>query len=651
MTYATRANESGAEPWSWVEIEVDRCVLTWGILPCPASTGTKCLNSWETCPAVARPEFDPQPFWIRFCEPRLNIPLNFVFDDAGLPFFLPFLSRVTHSPARLDPGRSMGVRAEAQFDLRDAPHHDIGLDKYRAERGFDAMDRGLFLQRLRARWPWMVGKRARWYEGYLPERETLVSGTIRVGAEGFVWVEGEVETGGTVDVSGDIQLGEATTPAGATLLDFQRRDYVIEAWDGPGSDARVRIKAKDPLKLADDQRAQDPLPTSGVLAFDLAEETDPVTLQVSISSLAEAQKYPLDPGYFFINGEGFTYSYWLYFENDGAPFMWFYDIERVLPGNYVTERTSHDAGDAVQAGSYRTGRAVDIIRDLLTERVPEFRAEWVDHAAWVEEYDTWLGGFEIARMIAEPEGVRKLIDEIITQTLTFSIWFDEEANLVKYRPIRPTDTGEVVATLSDSKSILSGSFRMKEKPDDLVNEIVLLYGQRDPTEKKDETSNYARGYVAIDGDSQSANEVGGRRSERIFARWLGYGSDSRAAQVANRTLDSRTRLPITLEFDLLAKDKLFPAEFADLTTMYLVDALGTTRPDVRIQITRAVYGEEAFSYEAREDFFKGRFRRIAPGSLDGLHWLAATETQRDRYAFASNADGLMADGEPGTQLL
>lgn len=609
MTFAAEAVASGREPFEWIEIEIDRCTLTYGLSPCPAaavSGDAKCFNSWETCPQVAREAFTPASYWIRLCEARENIPINFTFDDDGLPFFLPFLNRTRHSPIEVDQGKSLGVRAQLRADLNDAPHHDIGLDKYVNERSFKAIDRGLFLQNLKARWPYFSGRKLRWYRGYLSDAPTTA--------------------------------------------DFQRRDYVIERFDGPDANGAVAITAKDPLKLLDDDRAQYPAPTTGVLSFEVAEEDEPTTLRISVSGAEDYGQYPSALNYVAINGEVIRYTSATSGEDSDGHFVLLAGVTReTLPIGYETERRSHDAGDTVQLCAHLSGRVVDIVQTLMLS-VDGFDPAWIPFSEWDAEYETWLGGFTIERLIVEPEGVRSIIDEIVEQTMTWGFWFCERCNDIKYRAIRPADIDEAVPLLSDGANLIEGQFRLREQPDETVNEIQVLFGQRDPAKKRDELDNYARGVVAVDVENQSENELGARRTERIFARWHRSTANARVQQFAGRMLNAKARIPVEITFQVTDKDALDVSDFADLSTIYLrsIISFSTTK---RVQITRVTRGSGTLTMEAREDFFKGRFARIAPASPAPLLWGDATTDQRNRYVFIANAAGLMSDGSQGTQLL
>ena len=387
------------------------------------------------------------------------------------------------------------------------------------------------------------------------------------------------------------------------------------------------------------------MPTSAVLAADLAEEDDPVFVDVVTT---DGSQFPSNGGYFFINGEGFTYTAL----SSAIPDNTFRlsGLTRELPDGYTTERKSHEAGDSVQVASYRRGSPVEVVRDLLLDRVPGFRPEWIDFAAWQAEYETWLGGLTIRRMIHEPEGVHKLINEIVEQTLTWGFWWNEATGLVEYRALRPVDITDTIIAVNDDQHLVEGSVERRDDPDALVNEVQVLYGQRDPTKRRDEAENYRRGQVDIDVDSQSPVGDNVRRVERIYARWHGLENQSRVQQLVKRTLNSKATVPVRIEFDMALKDRPQLADFLDMTSVWVVNEFGLPRP-IRLRVVRTTMRDDTIRYEAREDFFRTRFARWAPAGLAGLKWVDATTEQRERYLFWAAADGTHNGGSPGSAWL
>jgi hypothetical protein len=614
MSWDTERARAGKRPFQYVEIELDRCSLTYGETPCAAALGVtgddKCFNGWETC--QDEDAFDPASYFIRFAEANAEAPRIFDFApgspaDEGLDVFLPFLRGVSHSPGLPDPGESLGIRAQVTVDLQDAPHHDIGIDKYIAERGYDAYLQGTFFRKLRARFPHYIGRLLRWYQGY-------------------------IVPGGTT-----------------TLEDFRVREYIIERVDGPDAGGRIRIVAKDVMKLLDDERAVAPRKSTGTLNEVLSSGVAEANINVLTTDGTEYDLPVGDAiGYVRIGGEVISYT--------GVTVL---DATQVRltgctrnnpPGDYETSDEAHAVGDAVQVCRYLSGTVPEVVNTLMTE-YGDVDAAYIPFSEWDAEADTWLAGDDISRLITEPEGVRSLVNEIIGQTLVWGFWVDEIDQEIKFRALRPADVGDEVQEVNDDAHIVAGSVRVADDPDSIINEVQVVYGQLDPTKQKEEMQNYRGGAVALDADSQSVNETGQRRMKRIFARWHPTANAAVVARFAERTLSSKLKNLTTVEFQLERKDEsVRTANFCDLTTIYITDEFGVPRT-MRVQVMRSTMNGERMTYRAREDFFKviSAFGRWAPEELDGVSITdtGVTDEQRERYMAWCQDDGTFTDASEG----
>lgn len=210
-----------------VEIDMDRCTLTYGVLPCTASGLPKCHNTFATCKAKAA--FASAPFTLRFCEARAGLPV-------GLGA-IPILESVSQITATVniagsdDSMSALGRTATTTVQLRNIPHSDIGLDPYRDSRGGPLT--GTLLGYLKAVWPHYTGR------------------ALRV-------LEGRIE-------------------AGAFVVE-QTRHATLSDWVGPDDTGRVVLKAKDPMSALDDDRAVLPPPSPGVLPADMTDSAMTLTL-------------------------------------------------------------------------------------------------------------------------------------------------------------------------------------------------------------------------------------------------------------------------------------------------------------------------------------------------------------------------------------
>lgn len=600
MAYDDLKAEAGRRPFNIITERLEKCALKFGDTndagTCTA-TGEACHQGWATCKAPDA--YVAEEFAVSYCDAVADMPS----DQGFLPFIVP--GSIKPKPGTPDPTNSLGERGKLAYKLLDAPHDDVGIDPYVAQRAYDPLDRGTYWPRFRQRFPYYMGRIVDWYSGYLDD-------------EGFSWDN------------------------------FKKRTYVIEKRAGWGR-GDISTTAKDPLKLADNERSQFPQTSRGELAIAIAEGANPTAIEIVT---ADSTEYNLEDFETFsavrIGDEVFKYT-GVTVITDGVRLT---GCTTTLDDGYSTETEAHDVGDEVQKCIwYRDMRAVEIVKIIL-ERGASVPSAFIPYTDWEALYDTWLPSLRLTRLVTEPEGARGQIDEIIPQSMTWAFWWDEVDQQIKYDVVRPVDVGEAVQTLTDDDNLVSDSVDPKDEPDELVNETYYAFGQRDPTEDEDESGNYRKGWSDINGDSQSAREIGERRSKTIWCRWHPVNNQAQISRISKRVLAVRAKIPFRIDFQVDRKDDAARSgQFMELTTAKLPDATGAPRVGVRVRVLKAEQDGDTVSYTAREDFFRGRFGRAAPSSLSGLLYADASQDHRERYAFVADSTGKLSDGTDGYQLL
>lgn len=211
---------------TFVEIDVDRCSLSYGVYPCQAAIPTtgsrKCFNSLGTC--QDRDQFENDPATLRFSEPSAYLPASI---DS-----IPSIESVSFTPGVVSLGQDLGQRATLEVTFIDHRHSDAGLDPYLSDRNYNPYEQGTFWGKFRARNPYLIGRSMRLIRG---SNEQILD---------------EMET----------------------------RHFVIDHFDGPTPDGRFRIVAKDILKLADGDRSQAPVLSNGFLSLAINTSTTSATL-------------------------------------------------------------------------------------------------------------------------------------------------------------------------------------------------------------------------------------------------------------------------------------------------------------------------------------------------------------------------------------
>src|SRR5690606_5770946 len=154
----------------------------------------------------------------------------------------------------------------------------------------------------------------------------------------------------------------------------------------------------------------------------------------------------------------------------------------------------------------------EIIYDLLTTyaNVP---ATFIDLDEWEEEIDSFLGVL-YTRMIAEPTGVEKLVNELIQQA-GLILWWDNIARKVRLQVLKGivTDTFEY-----NEENIIDGSILVEEQREKLITEVWTYYGVRKPLEGLEEPNNYRSAIIYANGEQSALN--GSPVIKKIFGTWI-----------------------------------------------------------------------------------------------------------------------------------
>lgn len=393
---------------------------------------------------------------------------------------IPTIDAIAFTPQRISLGDNLGQRATLRITFRDHKH------RFAAE-SFDA---GTFWGKWRARYGNKLrGRALRIYRG----------------------------------------------TADQDLADMEIRYYVIDFVNGPLADASYVIEAKDPLKWADDDRAQAPAISNGVLGGSL--NTSVTSLTLSPSGIGDSE-YPAS-GYVCLGGK------------EVCSFTRVSDTLTIVRARLNTSAVAHDAGERVQLVLQYDGDDVaDVIYDLLVNyaNVP---AEYIDLPTWQTETSNYMGGILYAANITEPTAVRKLINELIQQAV-ICIYWDDRFGQIRLKVIREIST--VTNTFTD-EHFIEGSFKVSEQPDKRLSQVWCFYTQRDPTDTGGNEENFKN--VLADVDLAREYEYGGSMIRKMLCRWI--QTESAATRYTSVQLSRFRDPPRAYSFDLVAGTAVSPA--------------------------------------------------------------------------------------------
>lgn len=662
-----------AEPVTLVELDRDVCSLTFGVSPCPA-TGPKCYNTWKTC--SAREAFAVTTQTLRFAKPRADLPLSW---DA-----IPSLVSTTTAPTELNVGDvdsssgPLGKRAQATIVFQDHPTSDIQLDPYVADRAVSPWAYGSFWSKLKARWPYAKGRTVRIIDGQMPPttyavnnavmpaailraatnqspekalfKETLISGRplADIDNSGAVnsgdafrysaYINGTATAAEIAYIEGVMHPYMVSRPSvyGAYLIAAPdgeivnpvSRTYLVDSIDGPDSKGRVTVKAVDPLRLLDDKTSQAPLQSRGELAADItAAQT---TMTVTGAVLAD---YPAS-GTLRIDSELMTYTG----RTESGGILTFTGLARGTDGSNAS---THNIEDRVQTClRYVDQNAVDVAASLIQTFAPS-AYPFIDTTQWAAEKAAWLDGFIVSSVISEPTGLNTLLAELCRDA-QFLIWWDERAQKIKLRAVRPP--AELPVTWNEDAHILADSQSLQYKTDERISQVWYYYRPRDWSKKLDEATNYAKVRIRIDPTSESEREYGEAAVKKIYSRWV--RTDAIVTAITARILTRYRDVPYYLTVSLDYKDSAaWTGDVVDVTSRLITNTEGIAIA-TRYQIISAQesssnsvvkYLLQNYNFAAKYGFWM---------AADAPTYALATEEERMLGGWWADDDGLIS-GDAG----
>lgn len=583
MTYANKIGERGRQPVWIVEIDLDYCSRSYGVAPCAAAIG---VTGPSECFNTRKTCQDSANYAKTIKTYRFS---NVLLPASSDPQFqaIPCVEAVSMLPTKIEPGKGLGKRATLTVTFNDHAHSDLGIDPYLNGRGYDSSARGTYFTKLLSRNPYYQGRSLRVRTGY-------------------------------------IDAGQAPDAA-----NFEDRFYQIEKIEGPDRSGKIRIMAKDPLKALDDARALAPLPSTATLSTAMNTSIGTLTLlPAGVGNLL----FPAS-GKVVVDEEVMTFV-----SRVG-------DVLTLVRGANGTVAAGHDANVPVQLClSYAGAFVTDVLYDLLVTYAGVNPA-YIDLASWNLEADIWLSNYDLTAVVVKPMGVAKLVGEISEQCQLF-IWWDEKTQRIKLKAVRPWAFDEV-ATLSDEYNILADSQSVRDRPDDRISQVLVYYGQKDPTKDLEKPWNFARLKVNTDADSESADQYGDTRNKIIYSRWLSSAQLSEAVSLATRTLNRFRNTPRTIVMQLDAKDSLAWTGDVVLASMRsITDYTGLRAPSyLQVVAVKEVVVGTVYEYELEDTGFFGRYSLWCPLGIPD--YLSASSAQRARHGFWSDAAGLMSDGTEG----
>ena len=571
-SYDTLRVTMGRKPIVVVDLLLDYCGNTFGVSPCTA-TGTKCYNTFATCG-------DKTNFNKQVKVYRLTTETSFL--PTGEQIF-PCITDIDIAPTKLD-WKGISLRANIQITCKDFPYHDRGIDKYWAERSTG----GTFFGKLKRRNPYVVNRLIKVRTGYVDDNRMVYT---------------------------------------------EDRTYFIDSIDGPDANGKVTIKAKDLLKLGDEDKSKAPAVNTGKLAGDLSISD---LTNIPIDPVSALFEYP-DSGYVRIGDEVIAYT--------GKSTNGLSGLTRAQFG---TAADAHAKDDKVQwCLVYDNARIEDVLYDLLVTyaAVP---TEYIEFSDWIDEGQRWFGLWYFTGIISEPKGVNKLLEEII-DTTQIALWWDEVASLIRFKAVRVPLSTDMPDTLTDSANLLAKSVQVIEREQDRVTRVEVYFGliQAIDDIKKENFRNLA---IVVGSNEESDNAYGAVKTREVLTRWIDF--DPHGDAVGRAILARYLNTPKEVTFRVDGKDaSLRTGDYIDIRTRLTPDLSGaddTKRYIVteRREVEAATHWEYKAQYVGETEHFA-----CVVGSATTPNYSSATSDDKNTYMYVSDDDGLVATGISGNLIM
>ena len=309
------------------------------------------------------------------------------------------------------------------------------------------------------------------------------------------------------------------------IEDYEVRHLFLESFNGPTADDKMTMLGQDSLKFADSDKSQAPALNNGFLAADITNVQ--TTAQLLPSGIGD-QEYATS-GYLAVGGE------------EIVAFVRSGDSLVITRAQFGTAPAAHTAEDRVQMClEYDADTAPFIIHDLLTNHA-EVDSAMIDLPTWEAEAATYLQR-QYSRLIAEPTGVKKLLEELIQQA-GLILWNDTIENQIRFQVLRGISTA---AFEFNEENTLEKSISVTEQRNKLITEAWVYYGVRNPLEPLDEPNNFRSGISVPNLEASTLN--GQSVIKRIFGTWIAtFGRDT-AIRVTDLLLSRYSEPPRQVQF-------------------------------------------------------------------------------------------------------
>lgn len=540
----------GRETVAFLEIDQPFCVHVYGQAPCTAQQGVtgpdKCFQGIDTCQDT--PNYSPGTLALRFGRAQEGM--------LQYGYVIPTVESVETRPglinlAGMDRNASpLGQREVVTVELRDHPHSDLLVDKYRLERGFvaEALPRRLNPSAFRGAAHSVA--RSAFFGQFVP--------ALLPYARGSFWGKWLARNPYHSNYRARIREGYVGQP----LSEMRVRHYVIDRIDGP-SDGSVTVVLKDLFSLIEERKSVAPLLSRGALNAGI----DAVVTSATLTP----------PG---IGNEDYPASGYVLLGNELCAFTRSGDVLTLTRGQLGTVAAAHNADSLVQEVYAEVAqKAHDIIYRLLTlfggiSASEIDKAEWDTLAADMSELYT---GY-----VVRPTAVRDLVGELC-EVAGCTVWPDVVTGKIRFAALRPQAASP---TVDDRGWIVAGSLTKRLQDDKRVTQVWVHYDIIDRAGDLDDRRNFRASALTADPAAEGPQQYGSAGIREIPSRWIPAGGRQTALNAGARIYSLFRDPPLEARFliDGSREGALDLARAFTLDTEEVQDELGDRLPTTMVPI-------------------------------------------------------------------
>lgn len=576
---------AGSDVFATVEIQTQKCQLTYGSAPCTANLNDanacfKTRNVLNDCQDV--PNFDPAVQSYFFSEKD-----NSTLIDG----YRPLIKNITFAPSKLPPRGGLANVSKVKFTFIDEPDTDLDTDDNILDRSYIAREQGTFWGKFKARNSFLQGQ--------------VIKYTVT-----FFNSDGALQS--------------------------LNNTWQIESVSWANKSGEVTITAKDPLNLTDALNAKCP-PVSRIKLYS-ALGTGSHTLAVDqVVGLKTPDQYT----YFRINDEIVLV--------DGATLAVVgdhYEVDIVSPhgrGALGTTHAAHEVGAVVQEVARFDALSVDTALLKILNNYSELTANQLDSSNWASEIAAWRSSNLLTNYISEPTDIKTLIAEICDQN-QIMMWYDSQVAKVKLKAVAP-ELG-TLKSYTDANDIWD--LQVKEDDSLRLNSCSMYFTPRSwiGGSKASDFENVAVSLDTLYYDLYGSPKERNLYSKWITSNAVAL---STTGVLINRFRASPFRITFKMPYNNVISKRINTGDNFRLTSSQFQNGTGAAYSPEFICISTKYDKDMNLNVEAvAYSYFAGNNAAIGATSFDGQDYstyIAANPENGGVLAWISQADGTMINGD------